>query len=189
MRFGCVCAVALLGAAQLAGAEGRVVPALRYASREYGVSGSYVKHKDSEGKGISDLTVLGHWGLTSGWGPQLEAEGGYGRHTVDALDSTGQSYSIAANLLMNYSASERFGVFAMIGYGYIKDRADRTVGKVENSTSDGRRFFQYGGGLKWLLVPNVALRVDYRHQTGISVKGGNAQEDRELVLFGIAVFQ
>lgn len=189
MRFGWIGAVALLGTAELAAAQASVIPALRLAGREYGVSGSYVKHKDAQARDLSDLVVLGHWGLISSWGPQLEAEGGYGRHTVSALDSTAQDYRIAANLLMNYSATEGFGIFAMIGYGYLKEWADRSVGSAEASSSRGRRFFQYGGGVKWLLAPNVALRVDYRRQTGVQVKGSEASEKRELLLFGLAIFQ
>ena len=189
MRFGWVCAATLLGMTELAAAQPRIIPSLRIANREYGVSGSYIKHKDASERDISDLNVLAHWGLISHSGPQLEAEGGYGRHRTDALDSTAQNYSIAANLLMNYAVTDRFGIFAMIGYGYLKDRTDRTVGAVETSTSSGRRFFQYGGGAKWLFVPNVALRVDYRRQTGVKIKNTGRSEDRELILFGIAVFQ
>jgi len=174
---------------ELASAQARIVPIVRMANREYGVSGSYLKQKDANSRNISDLTVLGHWGLISNWGLQVEVESGYGRHTVDVRDSTAQDFSVAGNVLMNYSLFDHFSIFGLIGYGYMRNWEERTLGKVTTTTKSGRRFFQYGGGVKWLLVPNVALRADYRFQMEPRVKNADPNKDRQFVLLGISVFQ
>jgi len=181
----------LLGAISLASAQDQVIPALSAAGQEYGVSGSYSKQKDTAGNNTSEFSVLGHWGYLPGIaGLEGELETGYARHAVGALDSTGNEVVVGGNILLNVPISDGFAIFGIGGYAYDHFWGSRVVAGETVTAKATHGFVQYGAGVKWLLVPNAALRVDYRVQRGaIRGLGSLPNRDRDLILIGISVLQ
>lgn len=179
----------IAGLAPCAYSQGTFVPVIYAANKEYGLSGSYVKQKDAANNGTTDLTVLGHWGMMFPLGLQPEFEAGWRKTETTVPVFQARDYTLAGNLLFNVSPFNSISVFGLAGYGYIGAKSETTVGTVTTTLTDNRWFSQFGGGVKWLLVPNAGLRVDYRYQNGATLDAAGNKQNRHVVLFGISVFQ
>jgi opacity protein-like surface antigen len=189
MRNVWVLGLAVAALVQPAVAQGSFIPVIGAASREYGLSGNYIKQKDAANNARTDFTILGHWGIIMPLGLQPELEAGYGKIVTAVPDVASRNYLIGGNILLNVSPFNSISVFGLAGYGYIGDTTDRTLGTTTTTTEANRWYSQFGGGVKWLLVPNAGLRVDYRFQRGATLDVTGATQTRHNVLFGISVFQ
>ena len=195
MRYGWGIGLVLTMVVQMASAQ-RIIPALEFAAREYGVGGSYVKHKDAADQNVSNMDIVGHWGVRFDlFDLQIDCESGYSRQKMDVADSTAEQFRIAGNLLMNFDITERTTLFGLIGYGYSGAWTDKSVSvgggqdPIVEKTKTSFKFTQYGGGLRYLLVPNVGLRLDYRIEKGVGIEEGEADRRRSVMLLGITVVQ
>jgi len=181
-----------MGAIGVADAQERFVPVLGVAAREYGVSGMYSQIAMTDTTDYSDFAITGRYAYSLGFGLQLEAETGYTRFRTDVLDSTGQSWSIAGNAIMNIPLmSERLSAFGLVGYGYTRTWTSAVYpAPVDKITSKwSHRFVQYGFGAKYMLVANAGIRVDYRWINPSGVPTGVSDRTWRQMLIGISVFQ
>jgi opacity protein-like surface antigen len=192
MRFTWGLALLLIGAIGIADAQERFVPVLGVAAREYGVSGMYTLTPMTDSTDYSNFAITGRYAYSLGFGLQLEAETGYNRFHNDIQDSTGQSWSIAGNAIMNIPLlSERLSAFGLVGYGYTRTWTSAVypapIDKVTSKWS--HRYLQYGFGAKYMLVANAGLRVDYRWINPSGVPAGVSDHTWQQLLIGISVFQ
>ena len=189
MRNGLLSAFLVVGLACDAMAQGGYIPVIYAANKEYGLSGSYVKQKDAADNGTSDLTLMGHWGIMMHLGLQPELEAGWRKSATDVPDFQARDYTLAGNLLWNLSPFNSLSFFGLAGYGYIGAKTETKVGTVTTTLTDNRWFSQFGGGVKWLLVPNAGIRLDYRYQNGATLNAAGNKQSRHVLLLGVSVFQ
>jgi opacity protein-like surface antigen len=193
MRYGWGIVLVLAATAGIANAQERYVPVLGAVSSELGLSGAYNKSAVADTHDVTNLNIAGHIGVIAFSGIEIELESGFSRYHSTQTDSTAKNWTIAGNALINVPLlSQRLTGFALIGYGYDRSWEQREYEDPEVETVKTKsnfKFWQYGIGVKYMLVANTALRVDYRWIRPTGQEDDGPDLDRETMLIGISIFQ